>query len=612
MRQCVPSGDDCLDNNTINNNDDIIITNTLSSSSLSKRLRTLILVGVLYGYAQLRILNSISRSLSLDDDRRAVLVEEIGSSFSNVSSSSVSDLHVETDGDQPNKTTTTLLQQKPVHHSTPEENETSDDDEEEPDNKTIAKEWSSSNNENTTTSPGVSYARSVTWDYDKWFHPDGRPKHTLANDRFMNANYYELAIEGHFRTHHQQQKQKLAPLELMQQYIERNGQEQLQKEWKHCQENTQRHADNGGGGNLARIQGSSACAALANRTFVVGRYSCPLETGNRMHVYMNHIMWAIVTNRTFLSAYWDLESCVAEQERTECPNLVNNQSDCDPILRVKDWVPRFDEWKHVFDLSSNPPVTMPWIRPQEQKLKITKLDQDNSSRLIRVERQSLITPALYLSKPRTRKKLLAKEENQQTAALLLEKGPYFAYGMLFESLFTLQPLAFQDPALIADPKIYQTWVLHSRHPGTKQSIGGDDAPEFRCMESVAHKIRPPCVVYVMSDQEKALQALPEMLREYNCVGICANHSRGTSFTGEHGAFAGLGYFQDLVLARNARHGFVAPYRRRRTGMGIRTSSAMIREAVEFRRVLEGKPNPELCTNPFYSVDFAHKVPLRHR
>ena len=452
-----------------------------------------------------------------------------------------------------------------------------------------------------------------SWDCERWFHPDGRPKHTITtDDQSWTANYFRLATEeeGYFPN----ATKRLEPLALMRDYIRQHGKQTLQQEWDHCQKNSSPHPQ----GNLARIANSTACAPLAKRTFVMGWYSCPLEAGNRLHKYMNHLLWAIVTGRTFLSAYWDEDACeeeVVPSKTTFCASVVTPQTDCDPILQLNPWVPQFHEWKDILGLPHravradgiNPKDKHdPWGRPY---------DQDGAPRLIRVGLQLLTTPALYLKTEKLRKKLLEKKENQETAGKLLGKGPYFMYGMLFESLFTMQPSTFQDKSLVADPKIYQTWAIHSRH--RNKNDDGSTAPEAKCMDALKGKVRPPCIMYVMSDRAKALDKLPRMLlQKYQCVGLYANHTEGKSFSTEHGVFAGLGYFQDLYLARTARHGFVTAHTQQRKGKGIRTSSALMLEAIHFRRILENDPQVPtdllVCTNPYFSVDYSQKMQLPNR
>ena len=46
-----------------------------------------------------------------------------------------------------------------------------------------------------------------------------------------------------------------------------------------------------------------------NRSFATAFYSCPLQAGNRLHHYLNSVLWAILTNRTVLWDYWNADNC---------------------------------------------------------------------------------------------------------------------------------------------------------------------------------------------------------------------------------------------------------------------------------------------------------------
>jgi hypothetical protein len=93
-----------------------------------------------------------------------------------------------------------------------------------------------------------------------------------------------------------------------------------------------------------------------NRTFAVGYYSCPLEAGNRLHYFFNGLLWAVVTNRTYLWKYFDRETCLASPKRPggshlfNC-NATNRVEDCDTILERAAWLPSYDEWAPKLSLS---------------------------------------------------------------------------------------------------------------------------------------------------------------------------------------------------------------------------------------------------------------------
>ena len=76
--------------------------------------------------------------------------------------------------------------------------------------------------------------------------------------------------------------------------------------------------------------------ALMNRKFTVGYYSCPDYAGNLLHDFVNGLLIAVLTNRTFL---WAFET-----------NQVNQQGACDELLRAAPWIPSYQEWKHALYL----------------------------------------------------------------------------------------------------------------------------------------------------------------------------------------------------------------------------------------------------------------------
>jgi hypothetical protein len=81
----------------------------------------------------------------------------------------------------------------------------------------------------------------------------------------------------------------------------------------------------------------------------------------------------------------------------------------------------------------------------------------------------------------------------------------------------------------------------------------------------------------MSDRSCTQRKLGEWLVDRNCTVEKAEHSEGKSWRGEHGPFAGSGFFQDWVLVSKPRSGFIG----RDT-----TSSHLVRELIEDDRGME--------------------------
>lgn len=118
-------------------------------------------------------------------------------------------------------------------------------------------------------------------------------------------------------------------------------------------------------------------------------------------------------------------------------------------------------------------------------------------------------------------------------------------------------------------------------------------PERLCILKLMANSSKPCLVYLMSDRELALEKLNTTIyNETHChTQTVKNRTKGVSFRGEHGPYSGIGYWQDLAMASQARHGLIAFHRVYR--QLVRTSTALVRERIEFRRILELREGEEL-------------------
>mmetsp|Transcript_6486 Transcript_6486/g.14174 ORF Transcript_6486/g.14174 Transcript_6486/m.14174 type:complete len:731 (-) Transcript_6486:44-2236(-) len=218
---------------------------------------------------------------------------------------------------------------------------------------------------------------------------------------------------------------------------------------------------------------------------------------------------------------------------------------------------------------------------------------------------------------------------------------YFIYGMLFESLFTIHPSVLLDDDVFSfgggrtttthpatssksttlwdfalsnsssttpstsstpsttDASTTKTYIIHSRHPN--KGMVRYTWPEHVCMQKMFDTTKDePCRIWVMSDSNITLPLLHDEISnltrcehssQYNpssSSGRTHHHNRstGTSFSDEHGPFAGRGYWEDLSVAIQARDGMIAFHKARRSHGLVRTSTALVRNLIQFRRVLE--------------------------
>lgn len=89
-------------------------------------------------------------------------------------------------------------------------------------------------------------------------------------------------------------------------------------------------------------------AAPNNRSFVVAHYACPLEAGNRIHEFLNSMIFAMVLNRTVLWDFYDDNLCRKIRiDPNQCDAFANPDV-CDKTLHRSSWIPSYDAFtKHL-------------------------------------------------------------------------------------------------------------------------------------------------------------------------------------------------------------------------------------------------------------------------
>jgi hypothetical protein len=396
---------------------------------------------------------------------------------------------------------------------------------------------------------------------------------------------------------------KLAVLRIWEEYKAQHSNERLLEEWEYHQRTN----------------------TTTNRNFAVVFYSCPLQAGNRLHHFLNGVVWAVITNRTLLWNYYDRESCrrLGKGFSRRICTALNTEKDCSQILERAPWIPS-SHWLNTFNLLDQPPEllsmwsTLPphpghrqWKKGDE---KYQGLADTTKSRVVIFNQMFSALGAAPLQKNKTyREKLLLTDQARERAVSIVSNGAEFLLGLIFRESFALRdeilPTSFlldgTTPTDTLGNKSYSfstdhlTFALHSRHwEGTDD--GSKIGAEVECLEKMLGNIShaESCQVFLMSDRTKSLGALTSYLQGRNdsCHAVVvANHRQGKSFTGEHGPFAGIGFFQDLYMASHARHGL---------GARLASSFALVRELAEYDRQMEAIQNnrwppPKLpfCTFP---------------
>jgi hypothetical protein len=384
-----------------------------------------------------------------------------------------------------------------------------------------------------------------------------------------------------------------------------------QQVWKHYQE---WHGQD----SLLRNPGE-------NRTFVVGYYSCPNQAGNRFHDFLNSLIVAIATNRTFLWKYYDPSTCemVHKGYNQQVCRLTNHIQVCDNILQRAEWLPSYDEWAPKLGLPlqlgpRNPDYLigstsqMVW-EASKRTLKMLHQNQNSNnttnssrgwqeqlelldrhpSRETQFDHKVIQTSREWFLDSAISKQRLLHELNQsrnRRASQLFSNGPFYLYGMLFHDLFTLRSATHTKEASVEPPQDAITIAMHVRHIFERNKGGKLTKEQRQCLRKVVHETRgeredAPCIVYLMSDRRATLNPVTKLANQLNCSTVVASHREGDA-TGnnEHGPYAGLGFYQDLVVAGKARDGFV--------GHCHRSSSQMLLEAIHVgRKVDEWKGKP---------------------
>ena len=256
------------------------------------------------------------------------------------------------------------------------------------------------------------------------------------------------------------------------------------------------------------------------------------------------------------------------------------------LFQGRSWVPSYDEWSKLLNLSKPRVVSRGGNFgedvPDNAQVVLPVTDcwpMENKNQEFPPERELIF------------RKLFKRGFNSP-----------FVYGMLFHSLFvfsegirSLVPTAFHRGA----PTVMDASIdlgIHSRH--TEEIDDGCNVTrEISCVRELLsqHEMNGgnvtklegrSCHIYIMSDRECTLDSLQSSkeLKTHGCSIHIPPHNKESSFTLEHGPFAGANFFVDLLyLSEHVHHGFVAGVRNRRGD--LRSSSALARELIEFNSIM---------------------------
>lgn len=406
----------------------------------------------------------------------------------------------------------------------------------------------------------------------------------------------------------------LIPLQTLYEYIQHHSDPQLEVEFQNCQAQNKNQQI----GNTKSRHKYHDC--LKDRKFMLVYYSCPSEAGNRLHWFMNSVIWGMVTNRTVLWRYLDVEVCDSLRQHnatrfhvlnSSCGHRPNHKEDCDHSLNLAKWLPSFDTWNERLQLDNNSHGTDTndnddsrysiFVDPPDANV-TSHDDPDSNIRLIQIGDRYRFRDVKHFSKAAKDDPSMSKVMSQ-----LEHHGHFFLYGMLLETVFSFpQHIQPSHTTLQQQPtsKDTKTVAIHVRHISAMDK-GGNIEVETACLYKLLKDHQGPCATYLLSDRPLAVELLSNVSRDvFNCTPITTNHdskvqqekqsfSFGASYQKdlEHGPNAGAGFFRDLALAAHARHGFVTSRMEQKRGknktIALRSSSALLLELMEYRSVRDG-------------------------
>lgn len=311
--------------------------------------------------------------------------------------------------------------------------------------------------------------------------------------------------------------------------------------------------------------------------------------------------WAILANRTFLWQYReDSDACpnnhhnesLIEMENSEPCNStsVKTADICERILIRAPWIPMYDEWKDKLGLGE--PKDMPFFEHpvaaenmnSNQKWRSKELigDMDKRRRAPIVYFPMIQTQFSLFGNHQFRRRMLGTRRGKKRAIDLQSLGVNFLFGMLERYSFDLAD-SIKGQGLNAggekfDEAASLTIGLHSRHIHPKVD-GCDVERELKCIDNVVSQLdsNRSVTVRLMADRRCTLDRLQEELGKREIRAEVATHQEGQKRKGEHGPFAGLGYYQDLSFVGQVRSAFVGV---------CRSSTHLVLERIEFNRRME--------------------------
>lgn len=346
---------------------------------------------------------------------------------------------------------------------------------------------------------------------------------------------------------------------------------------------------------------------------IEGLYGCPHRAGNFMTNWVTSLIIAMATNRSFTYHY----TSWSDKGLHEADDIAGDS--CNHILQRASWL--FPQrLRPVYPWKQGPPFKE-WCGQHEECEEYVRQHPESFDEFMPLDQNVSIrkniflwgVSACYLTKysgfpgrfnlrdddlcREYLQRAFGKEYvNSNSDSLIRELyafGPDFAYGMLFSQSFRLsnELLATVQLTHELDEHAFSIGV-HSRHPRKALMDLPDTArscldKQFSKFESDPGSFKNKCQLLIMSDRKETNDQLVEYAAQKGCQGVLVQRNEKEesdrvgqdtrtaalsfletpSILEEHGKYAGAGFYQDLAMVIQARHGFC--------GMGWSSSSTFI-------------------------------------
>jgi len=324
---------------------------------------------------------------------------------------------------------------------------------------------------------------------------------------------------------------------------------------------------------------------LNQRGYAIANLRCIRSSGNMLHVFLNHIFWAILTNRTALLYYGE------EKEA------------CDQVLLVESWFPRYDDWAPRLGLDSSFDELKAqglfhhykgyWgVQGPGYYKNSSAIPALSGGHIIKLADFGVSFLATNLKQQGGKLMTMLPDDGGGYAGWAATNlhllGRFYAFGMIFHHCVDFSPFVKESVGYVHFDKPHQVLpatkgvIVHSRHDNISD-LGCNVSGEIECLnELISMHPGAKLQVYMMSDRECTISQLKELVPKQPLLGGCSaqtfdgKEAANAELAHEHGRFYGAGFYQDWAYTvSRARDALIPTFAGQRMGFYWRSSSALL-------------------------------------